>query len=90
MTASCSASSDAEQQRETVQSWIATVRLARQAYDARAVSQTYLAQLRDGAVSALAEARATLAAAHDVEHERVATDSLATAILEVNRALERR
>jgi uncharacterized protein with beta-barrel porin domain len=85
---SCGSPPPLDKQLETLSSWTATMQLAREEHGAGAITTTYATQLRDGASTALDEARQTIGqAAHsrtDSAYAAVALDSLRTAIRQLN------
>jgi hypothetical protein len=84
----CSSPPELDKQLETLSSWTATMQLAREEHGAGAITTTYATQLRDGASTALDEARQTIGqAAHsrtDSAYALAALDSLRTAIRQLN------
>lgn len=83
-TAACGSPPELDKQLETLSSWTATMRLAREEHGAGAITTTYATQLRDGALSTLEETKRTIGqAAHsrvDSAYAAAALDSLRTAI----------
>ena len=84
----CGSSPPLDKQLETLDSWTATMQLAREEHGAGAITTTYATQLRDGALSALEETQRTIGlAAHsrtDSSYATASLDSLRTAILRLN------
>jgi hypothetical protein len=80
----CSKPPELEKQLETLSSWTATMRLAREEHGAGAITTTYATQLRDAALLALSESEQTIGqSAHtavDSAYAATALDSLRTAI----------
>jgi hypothetical protein len=80
----CGSPPNLDKQLETLSSWTATMQLAREEHGTGAITATYAAQLRDGALSALEETQQTIGpAAHskiDSSYAAAALDSLRTAI----------
>jgi hypothetical protein len=86
--ASCGSPPELDKQLETLSSWTATMQLARDEHGSGAITTTYATQLRDRALSALAETKRTIGeAAHskvDSAYAAAALDSLRTAIRALN------
>ena len=82
--AGCSKPPELEKQLETLFSWTATMRLAREEHGVGAITTTYATQLRDAALEALSESQRTLGqsarTAVDSAYAASALDSLRTAI----------
>ena len=78
--AGCASPPELDKQLETLSSWTATMQLARDEHGSGAITTTYATQLRDGAMSALAETKRTIGqAAHsyvDSAYAAAALDSL--------------
>src|SRR4051794_37311081 len=89
LAAGCGSPPELNKQLETLSSWTATMQLAREEHGSGAITTTYATQLlRDGASSALDEAKQTIGqAAHsraDSAYAAAALDSLRTAIEQLN------
>ena len=84
----CGAPPELDKQLETLSSWTATMRLAREEHGSGAITRTFATQLRDGAVSALGETEQTVGqSVHsktDSAYAAAALDSLRTAIRQLS------
>ena len=86
--AACGSPPKLDKQLETLSSWTATMQLARAEHGSGAITTTYATQLRDGALSALEEAKQTIGqtaqSKGDSSYAAAALDSLRTAIRQLN------
>jgi hypothetical protein len=84
LVGACSSAPKLDKQLETLSSWTATMRLAREEHGSGAITTTVAVQLRDGAVTALRQTQQTIGqAAHsgvDSSYVAAGLDSLRTAI----------
>ena len=84
----CGKPPELDKQLETLESWTATMQLAKEEHGSGAITTTYATQLRDAASSTLAETKQTIGqAAHskiDSSYADAALDSLRAAIRVLN------